>query len=127
MVSRGITLHNAVPGNQHRFYTESGHANLVAHYFYTQGTVAYPFVTDVYCAQADNFLNNILLSQNDVSTTGPVPLALPGGAKVVSNTYIGSGTDGQNLDLQRRYDFEAAQGDARSSSPQPSPKKPLMA
>jgi hypothetical protein len=107
----GITFINAVPGSD-PVNTESGHANYDAHLFYVQGTPAYPYVNTVYCAQADNFLNNIVLAQNDVSSTGPVPLGFNGSAKVISNSYIGAAPAGPTLDLQRRYDFMAAQGDA---------------
>ena len=107
----GITFYNAVPGTD-PYNTASGHAESVSRYFYSLGNVDNPFVNSVYCAQADNFLNNIVQAQGDVSDDGPVPLGFQGGARVICNAYVDANTPGAILDQQRRIDFMAASADA---------------
>ncbi len=101
----GITFH-ALDGTTN---TNSNHAYAVGDSFYGDGSVAYPFVSDVYDAPDTLLLTTIADAQ---STTGvaAAPGTFAGGAVVVNNSYVyTTGSAASDLDLQRRLDFMIAQ------------------
>ncbi len=98
----GITFH-AEDGTA---TTLSSHAGAVAGIFYGVGTMAYPYVSNVYNAQADLFNQNVVDAQSNVSANGPAPGNFDGGSKIINNSYVvDQGSSGGNLDLLRRLDF----------------------
>jgi fibronectin-binding autotransporter adhesin len=95
--------------------TNSNHAMAVGQDMYGYGSVAYPFVTNIYCLEADIFLSSSTNMQ-DTTGVGPLPGSFDGGAKIINNSYVGTfvgGTDSHgvaltantDLDVQRRLDY----------------------
>jgi Dockerin type I domain len=86
--------------------TYSGHAGYVGGIFYANTNVAFPFVTDVYCDNYENFLDNTVDTQDNVSNNGPAPGHFAGGAKVINTSFIVTyGVAATDLDALRRLDF----------------------
>jgi hypothetical protein len=100
-VFSGITFHAIDPTDVN--LTDSSHASSVGQNLYASGVPGNPYVTDVYCGEADPFFGTVLLPQNTVSTSGPIPGHFVTGAQIINNSYVG----GLNSDLDglRRFDF----------------------
>jgi hypothetical protein len=100
--------------------TANGHAYTVATYFYASSTAAYPYVNNVYCEEANDFLINSVMTQ-DGTGLGPLPGGFATGIQVVNNSWdstyqYSNGTMDApaNLDAMRRFDYMVNASDVLS-------------
>jgi PEP-CTERM motif len=93
----------------------SAHAEAVANLIYGPGAPGALYVTTVYNADADSFIENTIDPQTALSTDGPAPGTFAPGVLVINNSYVGSVADADppqsNLDAIRRLDFMIQQAD----------------
>lgn len=85
--------------------TVSPHAAQIAGEFYGPGTVAQPFVTNVFAQSANNFINN-LNTQGTLAAGQPLPGGIGNGIRVSNHSYVadfGNATADENA--IRRIDF----------------------
>jgi len=110
-IYNGITFH-ALDATTN---TYSDHADAVGGLIYGLGAPGNPYVTNVYAAAADSFIEDTINPQAGLSDDGPAPGTFAPGVLVINNSYVGTvATDTppeSNLDAIRRLDFMIQQAD----------------
>ncbi len=81
----GLTFHAVDTSKEGSCFSD--HAYTVGQDMYGSSTVAYPYVTDIYCDAYDSFLNNVVQTQDSIGM-GPAPGDFVTGVKVVNASYV---------------------------------------
>jgi hypothetical protein len=85
--------------------TASGHAFSVGMQMYGPGTFAQPFVSNVFCQAADNFINALNV-QSVLGAGQPLPAGFGNGIRVSNNSYVGDfGNATVDENAIRRIDY----------------------
>ena len=73
----------------------SNHAYYVGMFIYGAGSIAYPFVKNIYCQAATNFLTDVVQTQDNTGV-GPAPGDFVANAKVINCSWAFDYTPGSN-------------------------------